>query len=59
MKTLPKSLAAALMVATVPWFGNSALAVPMAVPSSSWRDAAAVPVQAVQYRGWRGGWGGG
>ena len=40
MKTPQKSLAAVLLlVASMPWFANSALAAPIAAPPS-WRDAA-------------------
>jgi hypothetical protein len=55
MKTHSKTIAAVLLAASLPWLADSALAAPIAAPSSL-RNAAAGSVQTVQWRG--RGWGG-
>ena len=56
MKTPSKTVAVVLVAASLPWFANSALAAPITAPPSSWKSAASVPVETVQWRG--RGWGG-
>jgi hypothetical protein len=58
MNLLTKTVAAALMTATVSSFAGSAGAAPLSA-SLALRNATAPAVETVQWRGgWRGGWGG-
>jgi hypothetical protein len=59
MNISPKVIAVALMATAAPWFAAPAGAVPVA-PLAGLQDAAAAPVESVQYRrggGWHGGGG--
>ena len=56
MKQSSKALAAVRLAVSLPWFATSSLAAPIAAPPSSWRNAAAAPVETVQWLG--AGWSG-